>query len=175
MDDPVSLAYLSVSDCREANRARLVRSFAAEHTNIELVDRLAGELGTDAPPLRVDSQVKYALLAAGKAELMLRVLPADNPLYHEKIWDVAAGSLIVQEAGGCVTDLDGRVLDFGAGRTLAHNRGVIASNGLLHSAALQAIATARAYGRRRFVLSSGCTLAMETPEENLDALFRCEY
>ncbi|HOW63855.1 MAG TPA: uroporphyrinogen decarboxylase family protein [Verrucomicrobiota bacterium] len=45
----------------------------------------------------------------------------------------------------------------------------------IRQAALQAIAIARAYGRRRFVLSSGCTLAMETPEENLDALFRCEY
>ncbi len=144
LDGPGIFVPLSVSDCREANRARLVRSFAAEHTNIELVDRLAGELGTGVPPLRVDSQVKYALLAAGKAELMLRVLPADNPHYHEKIWDVAAGSLIVQEAGGRVTDLDGRGLDFSAGRTLAHNRGVIASNGLLHSAALQAIASCQA-------------------------------
>jgi 3'(2'), 5'-bisphosphate nucleotidase len=144
LDEPDSLAPLSVSDCREARLARLVRSFAAEHTNVALVDQLAGELGTDAPPLRVDSQVKYALLAAGKAELLLRVLPVGNPLYHEKIWDVAAGSLIVQEAGGCVTDLDGRVLDFGAGRTLAHNRGVLASNRLLHPAAMKAIEACQA-------------------------------
>jgi len=34
---------------------------------------------------------------------------------------------------------------------------------------LETIATA---GRRRFVLSSGCTLAMETPAENLHALIR---
>jgi 3'(2'), 5'-bisphosphate nucleotidase len=144
LDEPGSLALLFVSDCRVAQQARLVRSFAAEHTNIALVDRLAGELGTDAPPLRVDSQVKYALLAAGKAELLLRVLPVGNPLYHEKIWDVAAGSLIVQEAGGCVTDLDGRVLDFSVGRTLARNRGILASNRLLHPPALKAIEACQA-------------------------------
>ena len=32
------------------------------------------------------------------------------------------------------------------------------------------IQTMQAAGRQRFVLSSGCTLAMETPEENLHAL-----
>jgi 3'(2'), 5'-bisphosphate nucleotidase len=144
LDEPGTLAPLSVSDCHEARLSRLVRSFAAEHTNVTLVDRLAGELGTDAPPLRVDSQVKYALLAAGKAELLLRVLPAGNPLYHDKIWDVAAGSLIVQEAGGLVTDLDGQALDFSAGRTLARNRGILASNRLLHPAALKAIEACQA-------------------------------
>jgi 3'(2'), 5'-bisphosphate nucleotidase len=144
LDEPGRLASLSVSGCREAGQARLVRSYAAEHTNIELVDRLARELGAEAQPLRVDSQVKYALLAAGKAELMLRVLPADNLTYREKIWDVAAGSRIVQEAGGCVTDLDGRALDFGTGRTLARNRGTLASNGHLHPAALRAIEACQA-------------------------------
>lgn len=39
-------------------------------------------------------------------------------------------------------------------------------------AARQAIATVQAASRRRFVLSSGCTLTMETPFENLDALLQ---
>ncbi len=38
----------------------------------------------------------------------------------------------------------------------------------------RALAAVRASGRRRFVLSSGCTLAMETPPENLDAFLRCK-
>lgn len=144
LDEPGRLTALSVSDCREAQQARLVRSYAAEHTNIQLVDQLAVEIGSEVPPLRVDSQAKYALVAAGQAELMLRVLPADKPAYREKIWDVAAGSRIVQEAGGCVTDLDGLVLDFSTGRILRRNRGVLASNGLLHSAALRAIEVCQA-------------------------------
>ncbi len=41
-------------------------------------------------------------------------------------------------------------------------------------AARAALATAKACGRQRFVLSSGCTLALETPAENLDALLRCQ-
>jgi 3'(2'), 5'-bisphosphate nucleotidase len=144
LDTPGKLTALAVSACREASQARLVRSYAAEHTNIQLIDRLAVEIGAEAPPLRVDSQVKFALVAAGQAELMLRVLPADKPAYREKIWDVAAGSRIVQEAGGCVTDLDGQMLDFSTGRILARNRGVLASNGLLHSAALWAIEVCQA-------------------------------
>ena len=87
----------------------------------------------------MDSQAKYMLLAAGEGELYLRFLSSRQPDYREKIWDQAAGSLIVEEAGGQVCDLHGRPLDFSAGRTLLHNRGVLASNGYLHQQALQAL------------------------------------
>lgn len=40
----------------------------------------------------------------------------------------------------------------------------------VREAALAAVDAVKACGHRRFVLSSGCTLAMETPFENLDAL-----
>ncbi len=40
------------------------------------------------------------------------------------------------------------------------------------AASREAIAQISATGHRRFVLSSGCTLAMETPFENLDAMLR---
>lgn len=42
----------------------------------------------------------------------------------------------------------------------------------VRQATRQAVATVRACGHRRFVLSSGCTLAMETPFENLEAMLR---
>jgi uroporphyrinogen decarboxylase len=41
---------------------------------------------------------------------------------------------------------------------------------LVRRAARQAVAAVAACGHRRFVLSSGCTLALETPPENVDAL-----
>jgi 3'(2'), 5'-bisphosphate nucleotidase len=47
--------------------------------------------------------------------------------------------LVVEEAGGQITDLHGQSLDFTAGRTLARNRGILASNHLLHEAALGAL------------------------------------
>jgi myo-inositol-1(or 4)-monophosphatase len=44
-----------------------------------------------------------------------------------KIWDLAAGVLLVEEAGGKVSDYDGKALDLESGR-------VLASNGKIHSA-----------------------------------------
>jgi uroporphyrinogen-III decarboxylase len=41
---------------------------------------------------------------------------------------------------------------------------------LVRQKAQEALQAARENGHARFVLSSGCTLAMETPEENLRAL-----
>jgi 3'(2'), 5'-bisphosphate nucleotidase len=87
----------------------------------------------------MDSQAKYAVLASGQGEIYLRMLSASQPDYQERIWDQAAGSLIIQEAGGRVTDLDGKDLDFSQGRTLANNRGICATNGVLHERTLDAI------------------------------------
>ena len=103
------------------------------------MDYLAEELAVEVEPVRMDSQAKYMLLAAGKGELYLRFLSSRQPDYKERIWDQAAGALIVEEAGGKVSDLHGSSLDFSTGRTLLHNRGVLASNGHLHPQALQAL------------------------------------
>ncbi|MDH3944009.1 MAG: 3'(2'),5'-bisphosphate nucleotidase [Anaerolineae bacterium] len=130
---------LQVSDVGEAARARLLRSFEAGHTNVSHLDNLASTLGTEAEPVRLDSQAKYAILAAGEGDLLFRLLSPKMPDYQEKIWDQAAGMLVVEEAGGRVSDLDGNRLDFSRGRTLSANRGVLASNGRLHEAALEAI------------------------------------
>ena len=136
---------LSVSTRAEPGEARILRSFEAAHTNTGQIDRLARELGSRAEPVRMDSQAKYALLAAGEGELLVRMLSPQRRDYREKIWDQAPGSIVVEEAGGRVTDLDGSPLDFTAGRTLANNRGVLASNGGLHDAGLHALKAVEAY------------------------------
>jgi len=130
---------LTVSTRLEPEQARLMRSFESGHTNVSQVDHFQEELGGKADPVRMDSQVKYALLAAGWGEIYLRLLSPDRMDYREKIWDQAAGSVIVEEAGGRVTDLDGNPLDFSQGRTLKKNRGICATNGILHEAALTAL------------------------------------
>ena len=139
LEGEMAFKKLSVSPRAEASEARILRSFEAAHTNTGQIDRLARELGTRADPVRMDSQTKYALLAAGEGELLVRMLSPQRMDYREKIWDQAAGSIVVEEAGGRVTDLDGKPLDFSKGRTLADNRGVLASNGALHGAALRAL------------------------------------
>ncbi len=123
----------------EPSQARLLRSFESGHTNVGQIDEFAHLLGIQAEPVRMDSQAKYAVLAAGQGELLVRLLSPSQPDYREKIWDQAAGSLVIQEAGGAITDLDGEPLDLTTGRTLAHNRGVLASNGALHPLALRAL------------------------------------
>jgi 3'(2'), 5'-bisphosphate nucleotidase len=139
--EPESDTYqeLHVSDTAIASQARLLRSFESGHTNIGQIDYFAQELAVEVEPVRMDSQAKYVLLAVGKGELYLRLLSSKQPDYREKIWDQAAGSLIVEEAGGQVSDLHGKALDFTTGRMLLNNRGILASNGRLHSEALQAL------------------------------------
>jgi 3'(2'), 5'-bisphosphate nucleotidase len=117
----------------------MLRSFEAGHTNTGQIGEVIDRLGVAADPVRMDSQAKYCVLAAGGGELLLRLLSPSKPDYREKIWDQAAGSIIVEEAGGRVTDIEGRRLDFSAGRTLDRNRGILASNGLLHARALAAL------------------------------------
>ena len=84
----------------------------------------------------MDSQAKYAVLAAGAGDILVRLISPARPDYRERIWDQAAGMIVVTEAGGRVTDLDGKSLDFSHGRTLAKNRGVLATNGHLHETVL---------------------------------------
>jgi 3'(2'), 5'-bisphosphate nucleotidase len=130
---------LLVSGRRVAKEARLLRSVEAGHTNVDEMGELVVALGGTAEPVLMDSQAKYGVLAAGCGELLFRLLSPSKPDYRERIWDQAAGSIVVEEAGGRVTDLDGKALDFSRGRTLAANRGVVASNGELHDAALAAL------------------------------------
>jgi 3'(2'), 5'-bisphosphate nucleotidase len=130
---------LQVSSRRSPAEARLLRSFESGHTNVDQIDRFAQALGVQTAPVLMDSQAKYALLAAGKGDLLLRLLSPSRPDYREKIWDQAAGSLVLEEAGGRITDLAGRPLDFNTGRSLVHNRGILASNGTLHAPALAAL------------------------------------
>ena len=44
-----------------------------------------------------------------------------------------------EEAGGQISDLDGKPLDFSTGRQLSNNRGILGSNGKLHRSALSAL------------------------------------
>lgn len=130
---------LHVSGLESPASARLFRSYEAGHTNVSQVDQVAEDLGVRAEPVRMDSQAKYAMLASGQGEVLMRLLSPAKPNYREKIWDQAAGAVIVEEAGGQITDLWGNPLDFSAGKTLARNRGVLATNGVLHERFLKSV------------------------------------
>lgn len=120
--------------------ARIRYTESVESTNSSQPDsaRLARHLGFSTTPWRLDSQVKYAVVARGDAEVYLR-LPT-NTSRRENIWDHAGGALLVSEAGGRVTDIEGRPLNFSRGYRLEDNLGVVVSNGLVHDIILEAIA-----------------------------------
>ncbi len=130
---------IQVSPRANGAEARLMRSFESGHTDVSKIDEFASALGSVAEPVRMDSQVKYSVLAAGAGEIILRLLSPKRLDYKEKIWDQAAGALVLTEAGGRISDLDGKPLDFTQGRMLLNNRGVLATNGHLHDAALKAL------------------------------------
>jgi 3'(2'), 5'-bisphosphate nucleotidase len=115
---------------------RLCESFESGHSSHTESAQIAARLGISTPPLRIDSQAKYAAVACGLADAYLR-LPAKVG-YFEKIWDHAGGVLIATEAGCKVTDLRGSPVDFSCGRELKKNRGVIVTNGVIHDAVLEA-------------------------------------
>jgi 3'(2'), 5'-bisphosphate nucleotidase len=130
---------LGVSNRCEVATARLLCSVEKAHTDPSGIGALVSALEIAADPVPLDSQAKYALLAAGVGDVNLRLLSPARLDYREKVWDQAAGSIVVEEAGGRVSDLDGKPLDFSQGRTLAANRGVLATNGYLHDAILSGL------------------------------------
>jgi 3'(2'), 5'-bisphosphate nucleotidase len=135
---------LRVSSCSEPRLARVLRSFESAHIDAAAFDAIVRKLEVQAPPILMDSQAKHAVVAAGRADLLIRV-PATAD-YREKIWDHAAGAILIEEAGGRVTDSLGRALDFGGGRTLGNSRGVVASNGHLHAAVIETLSKASGSG-----------------------------
>ncbi len=139
LEQPGQYLPLATSAIQDPRQARLLRSFESGHTNVGQIDHFAQAMGVQAEPVRMDSQAKYGVLAAGQGEIILRLLSSSQPDYREKIWDQAAGAIILEEAGGRISDLLGRPLDFTTGRQLTNNRGILATNGHLHAVALQAL------------------------------------
>ncbi len=135
---PTAPARIHVGDREDSSAARFCESVESGHSAHDDAASIAERLGITLPPLRMDSQAKYAVVARGDADIYLR-LPTRAD-YREKIWDHAAGALIVAEAGGLVTDIHGRPLEFHHGRELTANRGVVVTNGRLHDRVIAAIA-----------------------------------
>lgn len=90
--------------------------------------QLMSDLMSDTRGVRMlgSAAINLAYVAAGKIEAYWA--PSNE------VWDVAAGILLVREAGGAVTDLNGGDIDLFRPRLLA-------TNGRVHEAMLQAVGT----------------------------------
>ena len=128
---------LRISDKITADECRACESVESSHSRFSYSSRIFDKLDISLPPLRLDSQCKYVVVARGQAEIYLRI-PTDYH-YEEKIWDHAAGSIIAQEAGATVTDIKGEQLDFRMGKTLKKNQGIACTIPPIHNKLLEAI------------------------------------
>ena len=130
---------LRVSDREDPESLRAVESYLMGRRSREVADRVYAAVGLDARRVRrYDSMLKYALVAAGAADVFLRG-PRDIQKSPHHAWDHVAGAALVHGAGGRVTGLEGEPLDFGTGVAL-RNRGVLVSNGRAHARLVQAFA-----------------------------------
>ncbi|KAJ6980005.1 hypothetical protein NC653_027973 [Populus alba x Populus x berolinensis] len=131
IDDPALATF-----CEPVEKANTNHSFTAgvaHSMGLKCVKKdfslkaLAQGVDKRKQPLRVHSMVKYAAIARGDAEIFMKFAQSG---YKEKIWDHAAGVIIVEEAGGVVTDAGGHPLDFSRGLYLEGlDRGIVACSG----------------------------------------------
>uniref|UniRef100_A0A0E0ILX1 3'(2'),5'-bisphosphate nucleotidase n=1 Tax=Oryza nivara TaxID=4536 RepID=A0A0E0ILX1_ORYNI len=137
IDNPVEASFFESYEGAHSLRD-LTGSIAEVHESYlgNLVFECWQKLGVQAPPVRIDSQAKYGALARGDGAIYLRF---PHKGYREKIWDHAAGSIVVTEAGGLVTDASGNDLDFSKGRFLDLDTGIIATNKQLMPSLLKAV------------------------------------
>lgn len=128
---------IHVTGVSNTSEASFCESVESSHSSHDASQKVAADLGVTKEPIRIDSQCKYAIIARGDASIYMR-LPTRKG-YKEKIWDHAAGAIIVEEAGGKVTDCYGNDLDFSQGTLLKKNKGIIATNGHIHDRVLKAV------------------------------------
>ena len=119
---------------------RFAESVESTHGDSDAHSSIANALGITESPVRMDSQAKYGIVSRGEASLYIRLPNPNYPDYRECIWDHAAGLIVVEEAGGTVTDANGAPLNFLTGKRMHENRGIVATNGKLHQHVLKALA-----------------------------------
>lgn len=117
-------------------KLHIIDCAAATDSRHDIVARLAHFFGATFPNTEIwSSHIRYAALIIGGGDVHFLV-PA-SPACKIHIWDHAGAQLIFTELGGKVTDLDGKAIDFGAGRDLCQNRGLIAARGDIYETLLE--------------------------------------
>ncbi len=119
-------APIHVTEVADLGSATVVSS--RSHRS-EKLERALGALGVRAITSMGSAGLKGAEVARGGVEAHVA------PHYAGKRWDVYAADALVVAAGGVVTDAWGERFDYRA-QGLSNDRGVVASNGLVHDAIL---------------------------------------
>ena len=155
-------AYLNGVPMRVSSSAALIDAllvtgfpYSVHESSEELVSLFAAFLSRAQAVRRLGSAaLDLCYVAAGRMDGFWE--------QHLKPWDMAAGALMLTEAGGTITSLDGRPFDVRKGQ-------VMASNGVLHKALLDVVRQWRAgrdgvLGELTSLGDSGAISTAESPE-----------
>jgi 3'(2'), 5'-bisphosphate nucleotidase len=119
-----------VSDCRSINEATLIQSHSKPN-----LDSIPVQLLRPAKVIETYSAgVKLAFVARGESDIYV------NTYSKFADWDICAGHILVEEAGGIVTELNGSTIRYSK-PGYAQEGGLIASNGKFHQEAIQFLRT----------------------------------
>lgn len=113
---------LQVSD--KTNFSEMILAVSRSHRS-EKMSRLAGDFGFSGELQHGSVGLKIGLLARQKADLYIHLSP------RTKFWDTCAPQIILEEAGGALTDLFGERISYDIAETQNYN-GILATNGVSH-------------------------------------------
>ncbi|CAG8439198.1 6539_t:CDS:2 [Diversispora eburnea] len=116
---------ISLAEVSSVSDATFCESVEEAHSSHGEAAQIASLLGITKPSIRMDSQCKYCSIARGDTDILLRL-----PVIR---------SLLIHEAGGVVSDINGKPLDFSLGRTLKNNKGVVVAHSNIHSQVIKAV------------------------------------
>ncbi|KAK0392706.1 hypothetical protein NLU13_2201 [Sarocladium strictum] len=125
---------------KSINDLHFVGCTASKALRHDIPEALARKLGTPDPGTNIwSSHMRYASLILGGGDLQVRVPRKNVEPVAVRVWDHAGSQLIFTELGGKVTDLDGREMDFGAGRSFFNNRGMVVAKREIHGEILSLV------------------------------------
>ncbi|MFO8017210.1 MAG: inositol monophosphatase family protein [Promethearchaeia archaeon] len=119
---------IHVSSRSKLDSARMCQS---KHNSAPEIYKFADMVGI-SDKLVIDSMAKYCKIAEGSYDFYLR-----QSNFYNGSWDFVPGNLLVQEAGGNMTDLKNNSLQFHEECCILSAPGFLASNDMLHDRILE--------------------------------------
>lgn len=116
---------INASTKRELQDAVMCHSL---HYDKQWVLKFANEMEI-SNRIPMDSMAKFCKVADGSADIYIKPLDPNRSFS----WDFLPGELLVREAGGEISDLNGALLKFNEEKTIFTGPGLFASNGMFHN------------------------------------------
>ncbi|MFX0025137.1 MAG: inositol monophosphatase family protein [Candidatus Hermodarchaeota archaeon] len=120
---------ISVTDKKNIKKVKMCHSL---HYDEPWVMKFA-EKAEISKYIQMDSMAKFCMVADGTADIYIKPMNVNRSFS----WDFLPGVLIVNEAGGIVSDIKGNNITFNNEKCIISAPGLVASNGILHKEILK--------------------------------------